>query len=62
MNINYKSATRPRTVLFISKDFDAVDQVMDYVNGLLKEFDWMKDMFHYDSTKHVLSLRTFDDR
>lgn len=62
LNINYKSATRPRTVLFISKDFDAVDQVMDYVNGLLKEFDWMKDMFHYDSTKHVLSLRTFDDR
>lgn len=58
---NYKSWTRPRTVLFISKAFDAVEQVMDYIRALIVEFDWMKDMFHYDSTKHTFYMRTYDE-
>ena len=59
---NYKAATRPRSVIFISKDFDAVAQVMDYINSLINEFDWMKEMFRYDATNHIFSLNTFDDK
>ena len=59
---NYKAATRPRSVIFISKDFDAVAQVMDYINSLINEFDWMKEMFRYDGTNHIFSLNTFDDK
>lgn len=59
---NYKSATRPRSVIFVSKDFDAVSQVMDYVNSLTNEFDWLKEMLRYDATNHVLSLDTFDEK
>lgn len=59
---NYKAATRPRSVIFISKDFDAVSQVMDYINSLINEFDWMKEMFRYDGTNHIFSLNTFDDK
>lgn len=61
LNTNYRSGTRPRTVLFISKDYDAVDQVMDYIQSLLNDFDWLKHMFHYDQVNHVFSLRTYDD-
>ena len=59
---NYKQATRPRSVIFISKDFDAVAQVMDYINSLINEFDWMKEMFRYDATNHIFSLDTYDEK
>lgn len=62
MSHNYKKATRPRSVIFISKDFDAVNQVMDYINSLINEFDWLKGMFNYNSTDHIFSLDTFDDQ
>lgn len=58
---NYKQATRPRSVIFISKDFDAVSQVMDYITSLINEFDWLKSMFNYNSTDHIFSLDTFDE-
>jgi len=58
---NYKQATRPRSVIFISKDFDAVGQVMDYITSLINEFDWLKSMFNYNSTDHIFSLDTFDE-
>ena len=58
---NYKQATRPRSVIFISKDFDAVGQVMDYITSLINEFDWRKSMFNYNSTDHIFSLDTFDE-
>lgn len=57
---NYKSWTRPRTVIFVSKDFDAVGQVMDYVRSLINDFDWLKTMFNYNSTDHIFSLETYD--
>lgn len=60
LNHNYRAATRPRTILFISKDYDAVNQVMDYVLSLIEEFDWMKKMFYYDKTEHIFYLRTLD--
>lgn len=59
---NYKAGTRPRSVIFLSKDFDAVWQVMDYVNALTNEFDWLKQMMNYDSANHILSLITYDDQ
>lgn len=59
---NYKAATRPRSVIFVSKDFDAVNQVMDYINSLINEFDWLKSMFNYNSTDHIFSLDTYDDQ
>lgn len=62
LSYNYKKATRPRSVIFISKDFDAVQQVMDYVTSLINEFDWLKGMFNYDSTNHIFSLVTYDDQ
>ena len=58
---NYKQATRPRSVIFISKDFDAVGQVMDYITSLINEFDWMKSMFNYNSTDHIFSFDTLDE-
>ena len=58
---NYKQATRPRSVIFVSKDFDAVGQVMDYITSLINEFDWLKSMFNYNSTDHIFSLDTFDE-
>ena len=58
---NYKAATRPRSVIFVSKDFDAVSQVMDYITSLINEFDWLKSMFNYNSTDHIFSLDTFDE-
>ena len=58
---NYKAATRPRSVIFISKDFDAVGQVMDYITSLINEFDWMKSMFNYNSTDHIFSFDTLDE-
>lgn len=58
---NYKAATRPRSVIFISKDFDAVNQVMDYITSLINEFDWMKSMFNYNSTEHIFSFDTLDE-
>ena len=42
---NLKSWTRPRTVIFVSKDFDAVGQIMDYISTLMESFEWMKKMF-----------------
>ena len=48
LNHNYRSATRPRSVLFITKDSDAIIQVMDYINALVKEFDWLKRMMYYE--------------
>lgn len=58
---NYKAGTRPRTVIFISKDFDAVTQVMDYIKSLINDFDWLKTMFNYNSTDHIFSLDTYDN-
>ena len=57
---NYKQASRPRSVIFLSKDFDAVGQVMDYVNAITNDFDWLKKMLNYDATNHILSLITYD--
>ena len=54
---NLKSGTRPRTVIFVSKDFDAVGQVMDYISTLMESFEWMRKMFKYTESTHVLELR-----
>lgn len=62
LSYNYKKATRPRTVIFLSKDFDAVGQVMDYVKSLINEFDWMRWMFKYREADHILSLETFNEK
>lgn len=59
---NYKKASRPRSVIFLSKDFDAVGQVMDYVNAITNDFDWLKKMLNYDATNHILSLQTYDSQ
>jgi len=61
LNINYKKSTRPRIVLFISKDYDAISQVMTYINSLLKEFDWMKKMFRYSEMDKTLYFETYDE-
>ena len=60
LNHNYRSATRPRSVLFITKDSDAIIQVMDYINALVKEFDWLKRMMYYEKGSDTLMLRTID--
>ena len=57
---NLKSGTRPRTVIFVSKDFDAVGQVMDYISTLMESFEWMRKMFKYTESTHVLELRWYD--
>lgn len=48
-------------MIFISKDFDAVTQVMDYIKSLINDFDWLKTMFNYNSTDHIFSLDTYDN-
>lgn len=58
---NLKSWTRPRTVIFVSKDFDAVGQIMDYISTLMESFEWMKKMFKYSESTHILELRWYDD-
>lgn len=52
--INYRAGTRPRTILYLTKDFDAVGQTMIYITSLLKDFDRMKDLFKYDKKDHIL--------
>lgn len=62
LSYNYKSGTRPRSVMFLSKDFDAVTQVMDYIKSLIDDLDWLKMMFNYSESNHIFSLDTFDEQ
>lgn len=44
-------------MIFVSKDFDAVGQIMDYISTLMESFEWMKKMFKYSESTHILELR-----
>lgn len=61
LGYNYKSWTRPRTVLYITKDYDAVGQVMDYINTMIEWFEGLKQIFKYSESNHELEIVGYDE-